>query len=64
MKLYIISGAIGAACFIFGYWGKFSAAGRQKYDEMAGIIPEVSYYLGIVLLIIAACICAFGLIKK
>ncbi len=43
---------IGMPLSIFGYWGSQTVAGRKKYDEMDGIIPIFSLYLGVVLVII------------
>jgi sorbitol-specific phosphotransferase system component IIC len=44
---------IGASALGFGAWGRFSKAGKIRFDEMAGIIPTLAYYLGMVLLAIA-----------
>ncbi len=38
----------------FGAWGQFSEAGRREFDEMAGILPFVSWYAGIGLAVLAA----------
>jgi hypothetical protein len=33
----------------FGYWGTATEAGQRRYDEMAGMIPYASWYLGLAL---------------
>jgi hypothetical protein len=44
-----------AACAAFGYWGSSTAAGRRAFDEMDGIIPLFSGFVGApILLMIAA----------
>jgi hypothetical protein len=48
----------------FGYWGVYTYAGRQKYDEMAGILPSAALDLGIFLLLIVLIITLVDLIKK
>jgi hypothetical protein len=37
---------VGVGLATFGWWGAFTAAGRHRYDEMDGIIPMASFYLG------------------
>ena len=44
---------IGVAALLFGAWGRHSDAGKKRFDEMAGIIPELSWYAGIGLVILA-----------
>jgi H+/Cl- antiporter ClcA len=44
--------ALGVVAALFGWWGVYTAAGRQQFDEMAGIIPLVSFALGGLLLVI------------
>lgn len=46
-----VCAAIGLA---FGAWGRFTAAGRLRFDEMAGILPLMSWYAGIALAVLAA----------
>jgi len=38
---------VAAALTAFGWWGCNTAAGRQRFDEMAGIIPTASLFLGL-----------------
>ncbi len=65
MKLFLsISSVLGLALFLFGYWGKHSVAGKKRFDEMAGIIPEFSYWLGIGLLAAGLLTSAIWLIRK
>lgn len=40
------------ALITFGQWGIRSEAGRRAFDEMAGIIPYFSWYIGLVLLVV------------
>ena len=48
----IVLGAAGAALAGFGWWGMNTAAGRRRYDEMAGMIP---FFAGIAGGVILAC---------
>jgi hypothetical protein len=32
---------------VFGWWGLFTVAGRQQFDEMAGMIPLIAGCAGI-----------------
>ena len=48
--------ALGAGLLAFGYWGLETVAGRQVFDEMAGMIPFGAQVLGAVFLILAAMI--------
>ncbi len=47
-----------AALAIFAYWGIYTAAGRQAYDEMAGMVP---FFAGI--LSAASIFCALVLLS-
>lgn len=47
---------IGVAAICLGAWGRFTAAGRARFDEMAGIIPVFAWYGGIGLLLVSACL--------
>ena len=40
---------IGFVAIVFGWWGANTAAGRQRFDEMDGIIPVASLVLGTIL---------------
>ena len=40
---------LGFLAMGFGWWGANSAAGRQRFDEMAGIIPIAAPVLGTVI---------------
>lgn len=53
-SLALALAVIGVAATAFGAWGRHSRAGRAAFDEMAGIIPLGAFWLGIVLLLIAA----------
>ena len=55
---------IGVAALAFGAWGKFSKAGRTRFDEMAGMIPEGSLYSGAVLLLVAAVLWILAFARK
>ncbi len=46
----IVLSILGLVALVFGAWGRFSESGQKLYDEMAGMIPFFSYYLGILLL--------------
>lgn len=47
----------GAAALAFGAWGRFTAGGRARFDEMAGILPYAAFY-GSFLLLGASAACA------
>ena len=49
----IILSVLGSILLLFGCWGRYSEAGKSKFDEMAGMIPYGAYYLGIILVIIS-----------
>jgi hypothetical protein len=49
----LVFAVIAAAALSFGAWGRFSDAGKVKYDEMAGIIPFLSWYAGIFFAVLA-----------
>ena len=40
---------LGFIAMAFGWWGANTAAGRQRFDEMAGIIPIAALVLGTVI---------------
>lgn len=48
----IVLGLLSMALITFGQWGIRSEAGRRAFDEMAGIIPYFSWYIGLVLLVV------------
>lgn len=50
----IFAAAAAAMALAFGAWGRFSAAGRRQFDEMAGILPFMSWYAGLALALLAA----------
>lgn len=55
MKITALIATLGAAMALcFGAWGRFTAAGRLRFDEMAGILPFASWYAGIALALLAA----------
>ena len=37
----------------FGWWGVYTPAGRQRFDEMAGMIPLAALWGGVVLGVVA-----------
>jgi hypothetical protein len=39
---------VGFLAMAFGWWGANTTAGRQRFDEMAGIIPIATLVLGTV----------------
>lgn len=49
----IIISILGGLLLAFGSWGRFSEAGKIKFDEMAGMIPYGAYYLGIILIVVS-----------
>ena len=54
--------AVAVALTAFGWWGQNTVAGRQRYDEMAGMIPGAAYWVGLGLGVIAViwlCIAAW-----
>jgi len=55
MKILAIVVTVGALLALaFGAWGRFTGAGRMQFDEMAGILPFMSWYAGIGLAVLAA----------
>ena len=40
---------VGFVTIAFGWWGANTAAGRQRFNEMAGIIPVAALVLGTVI---------------
>ena len=50
----LIALIVGIVALLFGAWGRFSAAGKSQFDEMAGIIPMAAWYGGIGLIILAS----------
>lgn len=61
MKTAIALTLIGAAALAFGAWGRYSPAGRARFDEMAGIVPLVAFWLGALLLLVAAVLGALAM---
>jgi len=59
----VITTVVAAAALLFGAWGRFSAAGRREFDEMAGILPFFSWYAGLALALLAA-ICWVWLARR
>lgn len=49
----LIALVVGVVALLFGAWGRFSAAGKSQFDEMAGIIPMAAWYAGMGLIILA-----------
>ncbi len=49
----LIFTALAAIMLIFGSWGRFTPAGKAKFDEMAGMIPLFSWYGGLGMAILA-----------
>jgi len=55
MKTFALIVTFGAVLSLaFGYWGRFTQVGRLQFDEMAGILPFMSWYAGIGLTVLAA----------
>jgi len=50
-KLILIAGGLAIA---FGWWGQYTAAGRHRFDEMDGIIPEAALVAGVVVVLATA----------
>ena len=55
---------IGGAALAFGAWGRFTKAGRARYDEMDGMYPGASLCLGIFLLLVAAVLWILAFARK
>ena len=47
----------------FGAWGQYTQAGRMRFDEMAGILPLLSWYAGLALSLLAL-ICWVLLLRR
>ena len=54
----------GALLLAFGWWGVETPAGRHRFDEMAGIIPEAARALGALLLLVAVVLYLAGSMKR
>lgn len=64
MKLFAIFFYLLALCLgSFGYWGIFTTAGRQKYDEIAGLIPGIALLIAAVLLLVAIILSVILLVR-
>ena len=46
--------ALALALVTFGWWGTETIAGRQRFDEMAGMIPFAARVAGWLCLLVAA----------
>jgi len=55
---------IGVAALAFGAWGRFSKPGQARFDEMAGMIPLVSFYLGAFLLLVSVVLWGLAFARK
>jgi len=67
MKMPVVAGALTALGLValgFGAWGRYTEAGRARFDEMAGMLPLASFYLGLVLLAAAAVLWGLALTRK
>jgi hypothetical protein len=56
--------AISAALAVFGYWGASTVAGRRQFDEMAGMIPVASTWLGGLLALAAAVLLLIAYLRR
>jgi hypothetical protein len=54
----------GALLLAFGWWGMETVAGRRRYDEMAGMIPEFAGMLGVLLLVAAAVLALIAVAER
>jgi hypothetical protein len=45
---------LAIACEAFAYWGLETVAGRQAFDEMAGMIPFAAAVLGALFCLVSA----------
>jgi len=54
----------GAALLAFGWWGVETSAGRQRYDEMDGIIPFATGVLGAILLLVGTVTASIAMRKR
>lgn len=55
--ILVISVSLG----VFGYWGINTAAGRRRFDEMAGMIPYFALIAAGVLLLIGVPLLIYAL---
>jgi hypothetical protein len=44
-KLFLL---LGFVAIVFGWWGANTVSGRNRFDEMAGIVPMAALVLGTV----------------
>jgi len=60
MKLILIGLTLsGLSCLAFAAWGIYTPMGKSKFDEMDGIIPYLSGFLGWVLIAVALALAAY-----
>ena len=59
----LIASICATLALAFGAWERFTATGRLQVDEMAGILPFVSWYAGLALALLAA-ICRVLLARR
>jgi len=50
----VFAGIAAVPALGFGAWVRFTAAGHREFDEMAGILPFMSWYAGLALALLAA----------
>jgi len=58
--LFIFVAGLGA----FGYWGLFTLAGKQKYDEMDGMYPGLALLIPALLVLLTLVLFFIDLAKK
>lgn len=54
MRIAQIITMAGVAAMVFGYWGSYTPAGHERYEEMAGMIPFFSLVIGAVAVLTGA----------
>jgi len=56
MKLAVFGFTLaGLACLAFAAWGLYTPAGQTRFDEMDGIYPYLSGFVGWILSAVAIC---------
>lgn len=47
-RISYVLGLLAIGLCVFSWWGLMTTAGRQRFDEMAGMIPLLSVGAGII----------------
>jgi len=48
-KSIIVVHSLAIVLLLFSYWGLFTSSGQKEFDEMDGIIPVFSGFIGVII---------------